>query len=50
MLMINKLHSHRVVDFAAEELLKYLRMMAGLPQMPIVFDPDAKDGFRLGLL
>ena len=50
MLTINKLHSHRVVDFAAEELQKYLRMMAALPQMPIVFDPEATQGFRLGLL
>lgn len=50
MLTINKLHSHRVVDFAAEELQKYLRMMAGLPQMPIVYDPNASTGFRLGLL
>jgi len=47
---IYKLHTNRVVDFAAEELLKYLRMMADLPQLPIVFDPKATDGFRLGLL
>ena len=47
---IYKLHTNRVVDFAAEELLKYLRMMADFPQLPIVFDPKATEGFRLGLL
>ena len=50
MFIINKLRSDHVVDFAAEELNKYLRMMAGLLPLPIVYDPNAKTGFRLGLL
>lgn len=48
---IYKISSHPVVDFAAEELKKYLRMMmprAG--EYAISYDPDAKDGFRLGLM
>ena len=51
MLQIYKLRDHQVIDFAAEELKKYLRMM--MPEEKIVgisLDPTAKDGFRLGLL
>lgn len=51
MLQINKLRADHVIDFAAEELKKYLRMM--LPrcgEIDIRYDPDATDGFRLGLL
>ena len=51
MLKINKLQSDLVIDFAAEELKKYLRMM--MPEenvVQIAYNPDAKDGFRLGLL
>lgn len=51
MFYINKLRSNEVIDFAATELKKYLWMM--MPEcgnIPISFDPDAKDGFRLGLL
>ena len=51
MLTINKLISSSPVDFAAEELKKYLRMM--MPEagdIKITYDPDAKDGFRLGLM
>ena len=51
MLVINKIRADHVIDFAAEELKKYLRMMmpeAG--EMQIAYAPDAKDGFRLGLL
>ncbi|MBR4288842.1 MAG: DUF4838 domain-containing protein [Clostridia bacterium] len=51
MLTINKLRVNQTVDFAAEELKKYLRMM--MPEcgdIEIRLDPDAKDGFRLGLL
>ena len=51
MLAINKLVSHATVDFAAEELKKYLRMM--MPEggdVNITLDPLAKDGFRLGLM
>ena len=51
MLQINKLRAHHVLDFAAEELKKYLRMM--MPrcgEIGISYAPDAKDGFRLGLL
>ena len=39
------------VDYAAEELKKYLQMM--MPQcgdVPVKYDPEAKDGFRLGLM
>ena len=51
MYIINKLRADHVVDFAAEELKKYLRMM--MPrcgEIDIRYDPAAKDGFRLGLL
>ena len=51
MTKIYKTSLNSAIDFAATELKKYLRMM-----MPdgedyrIVYDPDAKDGFRLGLM
>ena len=48
---IFKLTSASPVDFAAEELQKYLRMM--MPRcgaIPIRYDPHAVRGFRLGLL
>lgn len=48
---IYKITSNPVVDFAAEELKKYLRMM--MPrcgEIPIAYKPDATDGFRLGLM
>lgn len=51
MLQIKKMHDQIVINFAAEELKKYLRMM--MPEEKVVtiaLDPDAKDGFRLGLL
>ena len=51
MYVINKITSHHVVDFAAEELKKYLRMM--MPrcgEIAISYAPEAKDGFRLGLM
>ena len=51
MLKINKITSNHTVDFAAEELKKYLRMM--MPrcgEIEIKYAPDAKDGFRLGLM
>ena len=51
MLQIFKLRDDPVLDFAAAELKKYLRMM--MPEekvVAIVCDPNAKDGFRLGLL
>ena len=51
MLNIYKLRDHQIIDFAAEELKKYLRMM--MPEEKIInisADPGAKDGFRLGLL
>ena len=51
MYYIYKITSDPVVDFAAEELKKYLRMM--MPEagdVRIVYDPAATDGFRLGLL
>ena len=51
MYYINKLTSASAVDFAAEELKKYLRMM--MPEggdVKIAYNPGAKDGFRLGLM
>ncbi len=51
MIQIKKVRADHVIDFAAEELKKYLRMM--MPQcgeIEISYQPDAKDGFRLGLL
>ena len=51
MLKINKITSNHVVDFAAEELKKYLRMM--MPrcgEIEIKYAPDAADGFRLGVM
>ena len=50
-MQIKKMQADHVIDFAAEELKKYLRMM--MPQcddIDILYDPYAKDGFRLGLL
>ena len=51
MYVINKTYSHSAVDYAAEELRKYLRMM--MPEcgnVEIKYNPEAKDGFRLGLM
>jgi len=51
MYCIYKITSDHVVDFAAEELKKYLRMM--MPrcgEIDIAYRPDATDGFRLGLM
>ena len=51
MFVINKLRADHVIDFAAEELKEYLRMM--MPrcgEIAICYNPEAKDGFRLGLL
>ena len=51
MFCINKITSNHTVDFAAEELKKYLRMM--MPrcgEIDINYAPDAKDGFRLGIM
>ncbi len=51
MLNIYKTLSSSPVDYAAEELKKYLRMM--MPEagdVKISYDKEAKDGFRLGLL
>ena len=51
MFYINKITSNSTVDYAAEELKKYLRMM--MPEggdVKIAYNPEAKDGFRLGLM
>ena len=51
MFYINKITSDSTVDFAAEELKKYLRMM--MPDggdVKIAYNPEAKVGFRLGLM
>ena len=50
-LTVKKVRPDHTLDFAAEELKKYLRMM--MPErseIPIFLEPGAKDGFRLGLL
>jgi len=47
---IKKMRADSVIDFAAEELKKYLRMM--MPEsgdVSIVYEPMAECGFRLGL-
>lgn len=51
MFYINKITSNTTVDYAAEELKKYLRMM--MPEVgdvKIIYNPNANDGFRLGLM
>jgi hypothetical protein len=51
MYTIYKISSYSAVDYAAEELRKYLRMM--MPEcgnIEIKYDPSAKTGFRLGLM
>ncbi|MBE6590382.1 MAG: hypothetical protein E7643_09425, partial [Ruminococcaceae bacterium] len=51
MYSIKKITSNHVVDFAAEELKKYLRMMMPRSgEIDIAYDPAATDGFRLGLM
>ena len=48
---IYKITANTTVDFAAEELRKYLRMM--MPDsndIPVNYAPEAKSGFRLGLM
>ncbi len=50
MYTIKKMRADHVIDFAAEELKKYLRMM--MPEcgdIAILYEPGAVDGFRLGL-
>ena len=51
MYKIFKITSDSTIDFAAEELKKYLRMM--MPrcgEIPIKYAPEASDGFRIGLM
>ena len=51
MYTIYKVRADHVIDFAAEELKKYLRMMMpACGDIAITYQPDAADGFRLGLL
>ncbi|MBR2884725.1 MAG: DUF4838 domain-containing protein [Clostridia bacterium] len=51
MYTIYKVVANNVVDFAAEELKKYMRMMMPkCSEIDIVYNPSAKDGFRLGLM
>ena len=47
---IRKVRADCTVDFAAEELKKYLRMMMPkVGDIPVSYDPQATEGFRLGL-
>lgn len=51
MFEIKKMRDDQTISFAADELKKYLRMM--MPEkgdIAIRYDPDATEGFRLGLL
>lgn len=51
MYAIWKITAHPTVDFAAEELKKYLRMM--MPrcgEIPIAYDHAATSGLRIGLM
>ena len=51
MYFINKISSGSAIDFAAEELKKYLRMM--MPDgetFNILYNPEAVEGYRLGLM
>ena len=51
MLKIYRLRNDSAIEYAAQELKKYLRMM--MPEcgeIDIAYEPGAKDGFRLGLL
>ena len=51
MFTIKKVRADHVIDFAAEELKKYLRMMMTEGgDVPISYEPGATEGFRLGLL
>ena len=51
MYTIKKLRADHGIDFAAEELKKYLwMMMPECDDIAISYEPDAKEGFRLGLL
>ena len=51
MIQIYKLSLSEPVDFAALELKKYLGMMVpGSGKIEISYNPEATDGFRLGLL
>jgi hypothetical protein len=51
MYKIYKITSNSTVDFAAEELKKYLRMMMlESGEITIEYKPDAKEGFRLGIM
>ena len=50
MLYINKITSNSTVDFAAEEMKKYLRMMMPSQDVSISYAPDATEGFRIGLM
>ena len=51
MYTISKTSSHSAIDFAAEELRKYLRMMMpDCGNIDIRYDTGATDGFRLGLM
>ena len=50
MLKIYKVSSGSAIDFAAEELKRYLRMMQPYEnEIEVKYNPAATDGFRLGL-
>ena len=48
---IYKITANTTIDFAAEELKKYIRMMmTDADDFSVCYNPDAKDGFRIGLM
>ena len=49
--IINKISSNQTIDFAAEELKKYIRMMmVDSDDISICYAPDATKGLRIGLM
>ena len=51
MYQINKIRANCVIDYAAQELKKYLfMMMPDNTDITITYAPEATEGFRLGLL
>lgn len=51
MICINKITNNQTVDYAAEELRKYLKMMSPTSvKIAITDDKQADNGFRLGLM
>ena len=51
MYKIHTVNPDETIAFAAQELKKYLRMMMPrVGEIPVSYNKDAQDGFRLGLM